>query len=68
MNSFNFNQNPNHLLLDNGKVGAAFTQPEWKDGLAYTNKLYSEGLISKETFTQDDKTLKRRQKIRTLLL
>jgi putative aldouronate transport system substrate-binding protein len=58
MNSFIFNQNPNHLLMNKGKVEAAFTQPEWKDGLAYMNKLYSEGLLSKQTFTQDDKQLK----------
>jgi putative aldouronate transport system substrate-binding protein len=41
------------LYLDNGKVTVPFNKPEWKDGLNYLHKLYAEGLISPQSFTQD---------------
>jgi len=53
MNSF-VNTPPDRLYLDNGKVTASFMQPGWKEGLQYLNKLYSEGLLAAESFTQDE--------------
>jgi putative aldouronate transport system substrate-binding protein len=41
------------LFIKDGKVTVPFDKPEWKDGLVYLHKLYSEGLISPLTFTQD---------------
>lgn len=41
------------LVLDDGTVSAAFTTPEWRDGLRYMNRLVSEGLLDRESFIQD---------------
>ncbi|GGD83398.1 sugar ABC transporter substrate-binding protein [Paenibacillus nasutitermitis] len=49
----------NDMIVNNGKVDVAFTQPGWKDGLAYLHKLYAEGLIAPETFTQDVNGIKK---------
>ncbi|GIQ63296.1 sugar ABC transporter substrate-binding protein [Paenibacillus cisolokensis] len=53
MNSFIYNNDENFFIMENGKVKLAANQPEWRDGLAYINRLYSEGLIDKEAFTQN---------------
>jgi putative aldouronate transport system substrate-binding protein len=47
----------NHMVLKDGKPEYFPTSEEYKAGIAWTNKLYSEGLIDKETFTQDDTML-----------
>lgn len=41
---------------DDGNIVYSPMQPEYKEGLKYLNKLYAEGLIYKESFTQDMKT------------
>ncbi|MCR8631219.1 extracellular solute-binding protein [Paenibacillus radicis (ex Xue et al. 2023)] len=43
------------FYVDNGKVKYTFTDPRLKDALAFTAKLYSEGLIDKEYITNDQK-------------
>ncbi|TXK83811.1 ABC transporter substrate-binding protein [Paenibacillus sp. N3.4] len=43
----------NMQFLKDGKINVAFTQPEYKEGLKYINKLYKEGLIDPQSFTQD---------------
>ncbi|MFH5186570.1 ABC transporter substrate-binding protein [Paenibacillus sp. TAB 01] len=48
----------NSMFVKDGKVQLAYTQPGWRDGLIYLNKLYSEGLIAQQTFTQDRNQLK----------
>ncbi|TVY08110.1 ABC transporter substrate-binding protein [Paenibacillus cremeus] len=48
----------NLKYVKDGKVQVAFNQPEWKEGLKYLNKLYADGLISAQTFTQDRNQLK----------
>lgn len=48
----------NRLSLDNGTIVADYVQPEWKQGLEYVNKLYSEGLIAPESFTMDGNQIK----------
>jgi putative aldouronate transport system substrate-binding protein len=52
MSAFIYDDGENRLFLDdNGKVVAAFAQPEFQEGLRYIHQLYTEGLISKESFT-----------------
>jgi putative aldouronate transport system substrate-binding protein len=53
MNPFVYNDGEDRLVLDNGTVSAAFTTPEWRDGLRYMNRLVSEGLLDRESFIQD---------------
>ena len=62
MNSFIYDDvvTPNgarHLILDNGTVKAAFAEEGWKEGLKYLHKLYSEGLIDPQAFTNDSSTI-----------
>lgn len=54
MNSFIYDNDDNFFFMKDGKVGLSANQPEWRKGLEYMNKLYSEGLIDKEAFTQDN--------------
>lgn len=63
MNSFVFwnggGANGGLALDDTGnKVVAPFVTQEWKDGLAYMNDLYQEGLLSPAIFTDDDTQFK----------
>lgn len=54
MNSFiYYNDQYNFVLAENGKLKIGANMDEWKQGLEYINKLYSEGLISPLSFTQD---------------
>jgi putative aldouronate transport system substrate-binding protein len=48
----------NLRFIRDGKVQVAFNQPEWKEALTYMRKLFAEGLISPQTFTQDRNQLK----------
>jgi putative aldouronate transport system substrate-binding protein len=47
----------NYFYVDNGKVAYAPIQAQWKAGLQYLHKLYSEGLIDQGAFTQDNSVL-----------
>jgi putative aldouronate transport system substrate-binding protein len=47
-----------HMYVDNGKITPAFSQPGWKEGLKYLNKLYAEKLIDPQAFTQNLKQIK----------
>lgn len=63
MNSFEFwnggSINGGLALSEDGKnVIAPFTQEGWKNGLTYMNRLYKEGLLSPETFTDDETQFK----------
>jgi len=51
MCAFIYDDGENRLFLDNGKVVAAFTRPEFRTGLRYIRSLYRDGLISKDSFT-----------------
>ena len=57
MNAFIGNDSNDRLNVVNGKIIPAFIQPEWRDGLAYINKLFKAGLLDKQTFIQDTSTL-----------
>ena len=63
MNSFVLNDgvtnaNSTSLILEDGTIKAAFTDPGWKEGLIYLNKLYSEGLIDPQAFTNDSNQIR----------
>jgi len=64
MNSFVYNDRvtPNnalrHLFLENGTVKASYTEPGWKEGLKYYAKLYAEGLIDPQAFTNDNNKIR----------
>lgn len=59
MNAFIYSNADNgYLLSDDGTLSVGYNQDGWKDGLEYMNKLYSEGLFSPLTFTQDNNQLK----------
>ncbi|WP_225442694.1 type 2 periplasmic-binding domain-containing protein [Paenibacillus lycopersici] len=57
MNAFIYNDNDKYLTVTDGKVDFAANKPQWKEGLAYMHKLYSEGLIDKASFTQNDQAV-----------
>lgn len=52
LNAFVYSDGENRLLMNNGKVEAAFVKDEFKEGLAYLKKLYDEGLLDNAVFTQ----------------
>lgn len=43
----------NYLYPENGKIKAAYIEPEYKEALKYLNKLCEEGLLSPSSFTSD---------------
>ncbi|WP_410795801.1 ABC transporter substrate-binding protein [Paenibacillus sp. J5C2022] len=61
MNSFIYNpvygSSTKHMFVKDGVMDVAFDKPEWKEGLKYIRKLYQDGLIASESFTQDDNQL-----------
>lgn len=60
MNAFILNDSNNgRKYLDNGKVKVSFNQDGFREGLKYLNKLYKEGLVDPQAFTQ--KTTQLRQ-------
>jgi putative aldouronate transport system substrate-binding protein len=50
MSAFIYDDGENRLYLDNGKVTASFTKPEFQQGLKALNQWFKEGLIAKESF------------------
>jgi putative aldouronate transport system substrate-binding protein len=51
ISAYVYDDGENRLYLDNGRVVAAFTQPEFQEGLRTLNQWFREGLIAKESFT-----------------
>lgn len=47
----------NHMMLKDGKLEYIPTSDAYKAAIVWANKLYTEGLIDKETFTQDNTML-----------
>ncbi|MDF2661421.1 MAG: extracellular solute-binding protein [Paenibacillus sp.] len=47
----------NNLYIKNGKVGFEAVEPRYKEAIGYLHRLYGEGLIDQQTFTQDSKQL-----------
>jgi putative aldouronate transport system substrate-binding protein len=58
ISAYVYDDGDNRLYLENGKVVAAFTMPEFQEGLRTLNQWFNEGLIAKETFTasRDDRS------------
>ena len=57
MNPFVYYQtvsSPSGYYLDNGVIKAPYVEDGWKQGLKYLNKLYSEGLIDPQAFTNTE--------------
>jgi putative aldouronate transport system substrate-binding protein len=44
---------PNHLIVKNGKVFFTANTREWRNATTYFRRLYAEGLIDAEAFTQN---------------
>lgn len=57
MNSFLLNPDT-HLVLNDGKVDVTYNKPEYREGLRYLHKLYQDGLLAPESFTQNAEQLK----------
>ncbi|WP_100405515.1 extracellular solute-binding protein [Bacillus solitudinis] len=57
MNSFVYTPHT-RMFLENGEVKASFNQDGWKEGINFLHKLYSEGLLVGESFTQDEQQLR----------
>lgn len=53
MNPFQLTPDKEKLYIEDGKVTYSPVQDGYKEGLKYLNKLYQEGLINPESFTQD---------------
>lgn len=51
--SFGVLDNDAHLMIEDGKVLFSPAQEGYKEGIEYMNRLYTEGLIDPEVFTQD---------------
>ncbi|MCC2684650.1 MAG: extracellular solute-binding protein [Paenibacillaceae bacterium] len=63
LNSFVYynaaNEDGQYLYVDNGQIKASFADAGYKDGMKYLHKLFAEGLIYPQSFTQDKDQLKR---------
>jgi len=56
MNAFVYNSSLGtvpHMFVEDGKIKMAYAEPGWKEGIIYLNKLYKQGLIDPEAFTND---------------
>jgi putative aldouronate transport system substrate-binding protein len=58
MNAFILNDTNKRFVLENGKIQAAYTKPEWRQGLQYMKKLADEKLLDPISFSQDQNQLK----------
>ncbi len=56
--AFGVYDNPYHIAInDNGKLMFTANTKEWRNTIEYLHRLYAEGLIDKEVFSQDRATL-----------
>lgn len=53
MNPFQLTPETNRLYVENGVVTYSPVQDDYKEGLKFLQKLYKEGLLNPESFTQD---------------
>ncbi|GHT99556.1 sugar ABC transporter substrate-binding protein [Spirochaetia bacterium] len=56
MSAFIYDDGQNRLFVKDGKVTAAFAQPEFQEGLRYLRQLYADGLIYRDSFVQNRTT------------
>ena len=54
-NTSNFNNPPAQrrrmFLTERGEIDVSYTKPEWRQGIEYMHRLYSEGLMAPEVFS-----------------
>jgi len=61
MNPFVYYQtvsNPSGYYIENDVIKAPFVEEGWKEGLKYLNKLYAQGLIDPQAFTNTEEQMK----------
>lgn len=61
MNPFVYYQtvsNPSGFYIENDVIMAPFVEDGWKEGLKYLNKLYAQGLIDPQAFTNTDEQMR----------
>lgn len=61
MNPFVYYQmvsSPSGYYIEEGVIKAPFVEEGWKEGLKYLNKLYAQGLIDPQAFTNTDEQMK----------
>ena len=56
MNAFTYCDADTYLAIENGDLVYTATTEAYREGLRFLNKLYTEGLLSPESFTNDDQT------------
>jgi len=57
LNSFTYSP-LSWLTANNGKIEVPYNKPEWKEGLKYLHRLYTDGLMDPQALTQDGNQLK----------
>ncbi len=57
INPFIYAGGDDYMYVKDGKVGFAFQEEEWKEGLRYIKELYDLGLINDLIFSQDSTSL-----------
>ena len=50
---FNERQRTKSLMVDKGVIKASYADPGWQEGLKYLNKMFSDGLIDPQVFSND---------------
>lgn len=58
VNSFIYLDNQNMMNVDDGNIIPVYAQEEYREALRYIAKLYDEGLIMPQTFSQNDQSLR----------
>ncbi len=58
MNSFIYDGDEDHYIVDNGNIDVAYNKDAWKEGLLYMRRLVDEKLLDPISFTQDDPQLR----------
>ena len=53
MCAFIYDDDDQHIIIEDGVIKPAYTTEEWREGLRYLNKLCSEDLLAPITYTQD---------------
>ena len=57
LNAFLYTDDADMLNVQDGRIVAAFVQPEWREGMRYVHSLFAEGLIDEEMFVRDRSAL-----------
>lgn len=58
MNAFIYEDAGQRLMIEDGKIVSTANKEEYRDGLRYVNKLYSEGLLYSESYSQTAEQMK----------